>query len=537
MRHITCSRLLGATLSVTAALALAPAALGASPAVKIGTGSSSTPPSVVVDGSGTAYIVWTTLPTATAINYCKLPAGASACAVSSTIALSGGGAVITAGDPQILLDGATLVVLADVTSEGATRAENGVQEWTSESPYSGFAKVLGGQAVNFVGENAGTIGAVTLPGSAPYNLGVAWEIPGSGGGAQFEESPFGPVTAQSQASSPEPKHAALDPANSLGVSNAGGVIASQTGVRPGVLGVFNTLEDPPCKTFGTAFAYAPGTPSAASYDEAANVAGTAWQSPLAQLDCGVSYPAVGGGPDGFGVVEQDEATTPTSIVYHRFDESTGKFDLPEVKISAESGHGTSVSQDGSGNIYATWLGNGIRFASSADAGASWTVPVTINADPAVNDLTSSVGSSGQGWASWVDASGPATGPIYAQPFGHAAATSGPTQTVSVGGDNVSLSSPGQCVRNGLLNSEVKVSLPSAKRKGKVVVRIYEVIFKVAGQTRTLKRSHLSNAPFRVTIHLKHVASGTKLILTAHALIAVIHGPKRSKTLRITLTAC
>ena len=64
-----------------------------------------------------------------------------------------------------------------------------------------------------------------------------------------------------------------------------------------------------------------------------------------------------------------------------------------------------------------------------------------------------------------------------------------------------------------------------------MVKIYEVIFEVAGTTLTIKRKHLSGAPFKVAIHLKHVKPGTKLLLTAHALIAVHHGPKRSKTLR------
>lgn len=81
------------------------------------------------------------------------------------------------------------------------------------------------------------------------------------------------------------------------------------------------------------------------------------------------------------------------------------------------------------------------------------------------------------------------------------------------------------------------SLPSAKRKGSVVVKIYEVSFKVDGQSITIRRNHLSNAPFKLTIHLAHVKPGSRLVLTAHALIAVKHGPKRSKTLRITLTAC
>ncbi len=527
--------LLTSALSVAALTLGAAGALAARTAVKVGTGSSSTPPSVAVDVDGTAYIAWTT-PAETAIDYCRLPAGASACANSSTIPLSGGGAIITGGNPEILFDSSTLVLVADVTTEAAGVGDGGVQEWVAQSPYTTFTPALGGEAVNFVGENAGTIGAVVLPGSAPNDLGVAWEIPG--GAPQFEETAATP-TQQSQAG-PEPHHATLDPGNSLKASNAGGVVASQIAANPGVLEVVNTLENAPCNTFGLAYAYAAGAPSPASYDLGANVAGSAWQNgPLTQLDCQASHPAVSSGPKGFGVLEQDEATTPNTTVYRPLDEASGKFDQPAVTVAHEGELFPSLAQDDSGNVYATWLGSGgIRLALGANGGASWSTPTTLDSDPAVNDLTSSVGPSGLGWASWVDASGPSTGPVYALPFSAASTTAASTtQTVSVGGDNVSLSAPGKCVRNGLINSEVNVSLPSAKRKGSVVVKIAEVTFKVDGQSITIRRNHLSNAPFKLTIHLAHVKPGSRLVLTAHALIAVKHGPKRSKTLRITLTAC
>jgi hypothetical protein len=534
-RNVRNASVLAVLLTIGALAVTTASSLAASAAVNVGTGSSGTPPSIVVDPGGTAYIVWTT-PADTAINYCKLPVGAKACASSSTISLTGGSAIVTGGNPEILFDGATLIVLADVTTDAPSEGDGGMQEWTAQSPYTSFTPALGGAAVNFVGEDAGPIGAVVLPGGAPNNLGVAWEVPG--GAPQFEETPFTPIQ-QSQATTPEPAHATLDPGDSLKASNGGGAIASQLGSNPGVLGVVNTIENPPCNTFGIAYAYAAGAPSPASYDLSANIAGSAWQSgPLAQLDCHASHPAVGGGPSGFGVLEQDEAVAPNATVYRRFDETSGKFDLPTVTISRETEQFPSLSQDAAGSIYATWLGSGgIRVATGAGGGASWSTAETLDRDPAVNDLTSGVGSAGQGWASWVDASGPATGPVYALPFVRTTTSAPLTQTVSVNGENVSLSAPSQCVRNGLINSAVKVSLPSAKRKGKVVVKIYEVIFKVGGQTVTIKRKHLSDAPIKVTIHLAHVKPGTRLILTARAFIAVKHGPKRSKTLRLTLTSC
>ncbi len=166
-------------------MALLPAALltfvtsaAANPPIQIGIGSSSTPPSVAVDSAGTAYIVWTA--TSTSIAYCKLFAGASSCAATSTLTVGGGVGSTLTGNPQILFDGSTLVVLAEaVATSGGISEFNGVQEWTSTSPYEVFTPALGGKAVSYVGGEPR--GAVVLPGSAPGNpLGFVSETTGSG---------------------------------------------------------------------------------------------------------------------------------------------------------------------------------------------------------------------------------------------------------------------------------------------------------------------------------------------------------------------
>jgi hypothetical protein len=572
MRSIARLASLLLTILTACALAFASSALAVSSPVDIGTTTSSTPPAVAVDPSGTAYIVWAAT-SGTEVNFCKLPAGASACSFSTTLPVSGTSPGI--GNPQVLFDGSTMFVLVDVT-EGGSEKGTGVQEWSATSPYTSFVHAAGGAAVDWVGDNAGEVGAAVLPGTA-HGLGFAWEIAGltPGSGPQFEETPFAAVE-QSEHSSP--KWATLDPTDLLKASNGGGFLASQLGSNPGVLDVVNTIEAPGCGTFGTAFAYAPGVPaSPADYDKSPGASESAWHA-LAELDCHVSSPAVAGGPKGFGVLESDEATSPESTIYRPFDETNGTFDLPAVTVASEGEQFSSLGQDEAGNLYATWRGGaGVRLAFSSDGGASWTGPATIDTDAAVNDLTSAVGPSGQGFAAWVDAAGPDTGPLYAQPFvqkdavpssnppstssNSSSSSSGSTSTTppaappppfgtppppppatitqatTVDGDVVSVSTPNKCVRNGFVSSELKVSLPSAKRKGKVVVKIYEAIFKVGNTTVIVKRKHLSDAPFKVTIHLKHVKPGTKLVLTVHALIAVHHGPKRSKTFKLTLTSC
>jgi hypothetical protein len=57
----------------------------------------------------------------------------------------------------------------------------------------------------------------------------------------------------------------------------------------------------------------------------------------------------------------------------------------------------SLSQDGSGGIYATWLSSGsLQLAYSSSRGASWTGPVALASDASLP--ASAVNSSGQGWA-------------------------------------------------------------------------------------------------------------------------------------------
>src|ERR1019366_5889359 len=121
---------------------------------------------------------------------------------------------------------------------------------------------------------------------------------------------------------------------------AGGQFASQLGTNPGVLGIFktaasngplgcptpgNTVDD------GSAFVYGSGAQSPTnSYDISPGAADSAWKVAVTQADCNVEYLAVGGGPSGFGVVEDNDVTG--HIDYLRFDPTNASFGTPEVPI-------------------------------------------------------------------------------------------------------------------------------------------------------------------------------------------------------------
>jgi hypothetical protein len=187
------------------------------------------------------------------------------------------------------------------------------------------------------------------------------------------------------------------------------------------MGVFPTVDtNGPlgcADSFGAAFVYGTGSQSAAnSYNVSPGVAGSAWKVPATQLDCNVEYPAVGGGPDGFGVLESDNANGHT--IYHAFDAATTRFDKAPVTVNAKGEQQPSLSQDGHGGVYATYAlggaGGPLELSYSGDAGAIWgSKAIYPDHDGEMDLLDSAVSAEGQGWAGWWDSS---TNSVYAQQF-------------------------------------------------------------------------------------------------------------------------
>ncbi|MGH2832255.1 MAG: hypothetical protein ACRDK2_05730, partial [Solirubrobacteraceae bacterium] len=103
-------------------------------------------------------------------------------------------------------------------------------------------------------------------------------------------------------------------------------------------------------------------------------------------------------------------------------------------------------------------------------------------------------------------------------------------SVTVGSDVVTLQSPKACVRAGVLTA--RISIAARKRKGKVVLKIAKVIFKVDAKAKKTKK----HAPFVQIFHL-HLKPGTKHTLAAQIFIKTHHGKEPHKTLENTFTAC
>jgi len=411
---------------VSLALAFAANALASGTPINVGTPYQSGPPAVAVDSAGSAVIAWANerdLPPVTTniVQYCVLPVGAVGCTHSGNLVPADNGAYIDG--VQVLVDGSTVVVLADVF--GTTGSNSGdyvpEQEWQSTDGGATFNIVNSGLSVasGILSAITAPLNAVVVPGTNV--LGYGWNTAG-GSPPTFNAFPLSSPPECSTTTCPA-GFASLEPnTNPDQIGNAGGQFASQLGASPGVLGIFNTdFSNGPlgCSSgFGTAYVYGSGDQSAGnSYNISPGTASSAWKVPVTQADCNVAYPAVDGGPSGFGVLEDDTANN--NIVYHRFDQASQTFSTtPYATIAANAvEQDPAVSQDGAGGVYATFLlgggGGPISLAYSADGGATWTGPATLNAntDGGAGNVTSSVNAAGQGWAAWVD-----NGSVYAQSF-------------------------------------------------------------------------------------------------------------------------
>jgi len=368
-------------------------------------------PSVAVDSAGTAYIAWSNevrLPKeGDLVEYCVLPAGASACTHNGHLRLESGEEPYI-GKVQVLVDGTTVILLA-IDDFGVAPKYEPVQEWQSTNGGVSFTKVDGGKSVSDYGGSADN--AVIVPGTNALGIGAGEpsfnEFPLSSPGECFGKScPF----ATLQAALSKTEHPLAD----LGGSFASDLTAGQQGI----LGVYPTFSrQNQCNgesSSVTDYVYGQGPQEANnSYDIAPGLAKSAWKKELSPGGCEVSNVTAAGGPSGLGVVENDRNRGYT--VYQRFNQTTEEFEPASTytTIATEEESQPSLSQDGAGGLYLTYYTfYGANLAYSSNGGASWTGPAQIVGEQyGVSNLSSAVGSGGQGWAVWTREES-----IYAQQF-------------------------------------------------------------------------------------------------------------------------
>ncbi len=426
-------------------------ALAAGKAVNIATPFDIQPPgpSVAVDSGGNAVIAWANDKdlggAPDLVQYCVLPAGGSACAHSGSIAAAGSAVHIDA--VRVLADGGTLVLLADVfgASGQVPTSYQPEQEWQSTDDGASWTQQAGGFSVStgILGDDTEPVDAVILPGTGA--LGYGWVT--ASGPPTFNAFPL-TGAPECSTNTCAAGFATLEPSsNPDQLSNEPGHFASiSTGSNVGVMGVFDSVESNGplgcADSFGTAFVYGSGEQSPSNdYNVSPGQPNTAWRVPVTQADCNLEYSAVGGGPSGFGVLADDLATK--AVVYHRFDAATDKFDTPLATVNGTAGElSPAVNQDGSGDVYATYLLGGslgkVELSYSADGGRTWAgAPLDSDTGGTISEINSSVNATGEGWLAWLS-----NGSVFAQSFkaadaiipasvGGGATTNGSTVTVNV----------------------------------------------------------------------------------------------------------
>jgi hypothetical protein len=413
-------------LAAILAVALCASALAAGKAVNIATPFDIQPPgpSVTVDSGGNAIIAWANdkdlAGAPDLVQYCVVPAGGTTCAHSGSLTAADSAGHIDA--VRVLDDGGTLVLLADVFGAAGNNAEDFIpeQEWQSTDDGATWTVQNGGLSVSsgIIDADTEPTDAVVLPGTGA--LGYGWVT--AEGAPTFNAFPLTAPPECSRATCAA-GFATLEPdtnPDQLGNPAQRHFASISQGSNGGVMGVFDSVEtNGPlgcADSFGTAFVYGSGAQSPSNdYNVSPGQPNTAWRVPVTQADCNLEYTAVGGGPSGFGILADDLANT--TVVYHRFDAATTKFDTPLATVNGTAGElYPAVNQDSSGNVYATYLLGGllgkVELSYSADGGKTWAgAALDSDTNGTINGINSSVNAKGKGWLAWFS-----NGSVFAQSF-------------------------------------------------------------------------------------------------------------------------
>jgi hypothetical protein len=375
-------------------------------------------PAVAVDPTGAAYIAWLNPPADTTLTFCKVPVGATKCDPVSLPDPDPSHAQYF--DPPSVLVNGTIVRVFEEVDGAANNNQNGMYEWISTDGGASFSPFPYAISYTAVGDTAG---AGPMPVIPLFGANVGFGYVAAGGNPVFQTNSLASPTNYSPGAfpptSPAPPFATLGPSpNNYVVGNLGGEIVSQLSGTTGLLGVFQLIEAGPCPSNqGLVFTYAAinSATTNAALDTSPGLAGSPW-SPLAGVQCNAEYPALTSGPSGLGLLFSNDASlTHTTTQFRRFT-APATFG-GAVTVASGAALQPSLTQDGAGGLYATWLSNGtgLRFAYSNNAGKSWFGPVTLFSEKggtvSLDSIASATNTSGQGWA--VFASG---GTEYAQPF-------------------------------------------------------------------------------------------------------------------------
>ena len=163
-------------LAAIVALVLCTSAMAAGKVVTVGSPLTNNPPSVAVSSTGDALIAWNddkgVAGAPNFVQYCVLPAGATACSHSGN--LDPGDSAGFIDGVHVLVDGGTMIILADVFGAAGNSAADyePVQEWQSTDGGATWTLINGGLSVTNgnISADTGPFSAVIVPGTGCWAL-------------------------------------------------------------------------------------------------------------------------------------------------------------------------------------------------------------------------------------------------------------------------------------------------------------------------------------------------------------------------------
>lgn len=506
----------GACLAAASLLALAgalvPSVAGARNVIDLDTKAES-PGHVIEDAAGNAYVAWThpgAPETVNSIDFCKVPAGGSCTApislaipppARSTDSATGAFPVFGAGNVVYLVAPRYVdndVVLYTSSDGGATFGAGQVIETSYSSKTNAIAVFLEGSEFLVGGYNAG-LGFSAFSTAATGLGGFSFENPGPGGVASA----------------------------SFALDSAGNPVEA-----------YYNLEGPQYPVDFVRFNGGSKTTEAS------------WVGPGTVTSGDV--PSLAGGPGGLYLLSQDynspSESDPSRVDVRKyaggaFGSPVELFDDPNAELFA----GGAIAESPGGHVAVAWpqfdgATDTMRLFISTNAGASFSAPVVVagvvsgysdqaNAQMAINDNSS-------GWITFLDGSG-----LELANLSSGASTSAPPgSNATVGSDTVTLAGPSGCVKAGAPITG-RLTVASAKRKHKVVLKIYQVIFGIDGKPfKTLVREKVRKTgkvdprPYVASV-VRSFPAGSTHSLTAQAFISEKHGRHGSRTLHVAFTVC
>jgi hypothetical protein len=470
------------------------------------------PGHVIEDGSGTAYIAWihATAGQVGTPQFCKIPRGGK-CLVPISLAIPGASSSATesaAGAFPVFGEGSVVYVVAP------RYVANDVVLYTSTDGGASFGP---GQLI------ANSYSSKTYP-TDVIRSGSAFLIGGYNSGLGFSALTTAGVGLGGFAfNEPGPGGVA---ASSFALDSSGNPVEA-----------YYNLSSP---QYPIEFYRATGAPRTTE---------AGWVGPTVVTSGYV--PRLAGGSGGLFLLSEDynsaTETYPSRVEVRKytgtsFGAPVALFDDPHAELF----DGGAIAQSPGGHVAVAWPQFGgstanMRLFISSNGGASFGAPSVVasigsgyidqtNAQLAINDDSG-------GWLTFLSAAGLQLADLTSG----SGATPG-IGAATIGSDVVTLAGPKGCVKAGAPITG-RLTVASAKRKHKVVLKIYKVTFSIDSKPfKTLVREQVRKTgkvdphPYVASV-VRSFLGGSSHTLSAQAFISEKHGKHASRTLHVTFTVC